>query len=281
MSLWYSIIDFLFPFEWAQYDFMKNALLGVLLVTPMFGILGTMVVNNKMSFFSDALGHSALTGIAVGVMFGINNTLVSMLAFSILLTIAIINVKNAKTASVDTLIGVFSSSAVALGIVILSYNGGFNKYSAYLIGDLLSISNNDIFMLIISFIAVLLIWFTCFNKFLLVSINHTFARSRGVNVKFYEYIFTILVAIIVTISIQWVGILVISSMMILPAASARNISNNIRQYHIYSISIAVISGILGLFLSYHFGCATGATIVLISSVFFALTYFISLRKVTA
>lgn len=281
MSLWYSIIDFLFPFEWAQYDFMKNALLGVLLVTPMFGILGTMVVNNKMSFFSDALGHSALTGIAVGVMFGINNTLVSMLAFSILLTIAIINVKNAKTASVDTIIGVFSSSAVALGIVILSYNGGFNKYSAYLIGDLLSISNNDIFMLIISFIAVLLIWFTCFNKFLLVSINHTFARSRGVNVKFYEYIFTILVAIIVTISIQWVGILVISSMMILPAASARNISNNIRQYHIYSISIAVISGILGLFLSYHFGCATGATIVLISSVFFALTYFISLREVTA
>lgn len=281
MSLWYSIIDFLFPFEWAQYDFMKNALLGVLLVTPMFGILGTMVVNNKMSFFSDALGHSALTGIAVGVMFGINNTLVSMLAFSILLTIAIINVKNAKTASVDTIIGVFSSSAVALGIVILSYNGGFNKYSAYLIGDLLSISNNDIFMLIISFIAVLLIWFTCFNKFLLVSINHTFARSRGVNVKFYEYIFTILVAVIVTISIQWVGILVISSMMILPAASARNISNNIRQYHIYSISIAVISGILGLFLSYHFGCATGATIVLISSVFFALTYFISLRKVTA
>lgn len=281
MSLWYSIIDFLFPFEWAQYDFMKNALLGVLLVTPMFGILGTMVVNNKMAFFSDALGHSALTGIAVGVMFGVNNTLISMLAFSILLTIAIINVKNAKTASVDTIIGVFSSSAVALGIVILSYNGGFNKYSVYLIGDLLSISNNDIFMLIISFIAVLLIWFTCFNKFLLVSINHTFARSRGVNVKFYEYIFTILVAIIVTISIQWVGILVISSMMILPAASARNISNNIRQYHIYSISIAVISGILGLFLSYHFGCATGATIVLISSLFFTITYFISLRKVIA
>ena len=278
MSVWYDIINFLFPFQWAQYDFMKNALLGVLLVTPMFGILGTMVVNNKMAFFSDALGHSALTGIAVGVMLGIDNTLIAMLGFSILLTIAIINVKNAKTASVDTIIGVFSSSAVALGIVILSYKGGFNKYSAYLIGDLLSISSEDILMLIISFVVVLLIWFTCFNKFLLVSINHTFARSRGVNVKFYEYVFTILVAVIVTISIRWVGILVISSMMILPAASARNIANNIRQYHIYSISIAMISGILGLFLSYHFGCATGATIVLISSLFFAFTYFLSIRK---
>ena len=281
MSLWYNIVDFLFPFEWAQYNFMKNALLGVLLVTPMFGILGTMVVNNKMSFFSDALGHSALTGIAVGVMFGVDNTLVSMLAFSILLTIAIINVKNTKTSSVDTIIGVFSTSAVALGIVILSYNGGFNKYSSYLIGDLLSISSSDIFMLIISFIVVLLIWFTCFNKFLLVSINQTFARSRGVNIKFYEYVFTILIAVVVTISIQWVGILVISSMMILPAASARNIANNIRQYHIYSVLIAVISGILGLFISYQFGCATGATIVLISSLFFAITYFISLRKAVA
>ena len=281
MSLWYNIVDFLFPFEWAQYNFMKNALLGVLLVTPMFGILGTMVVNNKMSFFSDALGHSALTGIAVGVMFGVDNTLVSMLAFSILLTIAIINVKNTKTSSVDTIIGVFSSSAVALGIVILSYNGGFNKYSSYLIGDLLSISSSDIFMLIISFIVVLLIWFTCFNKFLLVSINQTFARSRGVNIKFYEYVFTILIAVVVTISIQWVGILVISSMMVLPAASARNIANNIRQYHIYSVLIAVISGILGLFISYQFGCATGATIVLISSLFFAITYFISLRKAVA
>ena len=278
MSVWYDIINFLFPFQWAQYDFMKNALLGVLLVTPMFGILGTMVVNNKMAFFSDALGHSALTGIAVGVMLGIDNTLISMLGFSILLTIAIINVKNAKTASVDTIIGVFSSSAVALGIVILSYNGGFNKYSVYLIGDLLSISSGDILMLIISFVVVLIIWFTCFNKFLLVSINNTFARSRGINVKFYEYVFTILVAIIVTISIRWVGILVISSMMILPTASARNIANNIRQYHIYSISIAMISGILGLFLSYHFGCATGATIVLISSLFFAFTYFLSIRK---
>ena len=278
MSVWYDIINFLFPFQWAQYDFMKNALLGVLLVTPMFGILGTMEVNNKMAFFSDALGHSALTGIAVGVMLGIDNTLISMLGFSILLTIAIINVKNAKTASVDTIIGVFSSSAVALGIVILSYNGGFNKYSVYLIGDLLSISSGDILMLIISFVVVLIIWFTCFNKFLLVSINNTFARSRGINVKFYEYVFTILVAIIVTISIRWVGILVISSMMILPAASARNIANNIRQYHIFSISIAMISGILGLFLSYHFGCATGATIVLISSLFFAFTYFLSIRK---
>ncbi len=276
MEVWYDIINLLFPFEWAKYDFMKNALLGILLVTPMFGILGTMVVNNKMSFFSDALGHSALTGIAIGVVLGINNPLISMIGFSIILSIIILKVKEAQTSSLDTIIGVFSSSAVALGIVILSYNGGFNKYSIYLIGDLLSINSNDIFILLVSLVAVIIVWTVCFNKLLLISINNTFARSRGINVKFYEYIFTILVAIIVTISIRWVGILVISSMMILPAAAARNISINIRQYHIYSVLIAITSGIVGLFLSYEFGFATGATVVLISTMFFIFTYIINL-----
>lgn len=264
--------------DWMQYDFMKNALIGVMLVTPMFGILGTMVVNNKMAFFSDALGHSALTGIAVGVLFGINNPLISMLGFSIILSIAILKVKDINTSSMDTIIGVFSSTAVALGIVILSFNGGFNKYSVYLIGDLLSIGKNDLIMLMISFVVVIIVWATCFNKFLLVSVNHSFARSRGVKVKFYEYLFTLLVAIVVTISIQWVGILVISAMIILPAAAARNISRNMRQYHIYSILIAVISGTVGLALSYIYGCATGATIVLISAVFFMLTYMLGYKR---
>ena len=266
-------------FEWLQYDFMKNALLGVLLVTPMFGLLGTMVVNNKMAFFSDALGHSALTGIAVGVMLGIDNHLFSMLGFALLLSIAILKVKNINTASMDTIIGVFSSASVAIGIVILSFNGGFNKYSIYLIGDLLSIGKTDIIMLGLLFIIVIGIWLICFNKFLIVSVNNSFARSRGINVKLYELLFTILVAVVVTVSIQWVGILVISSMIILPPAAARNISVNMKEYHIYSLLIAIISGISGLILSYIYGCATGATIVLISAVFFLFTYIISYRRI--
>jgi zinc transport system permease protein len=277
MSLWYNIVDFLLPFEWAHYVFMKNALLGVLLVTPMFGLLGTMVVNNKMAFFADALGHSALTGIAIGVILGISNPIWSMLAFSLMLAVVIIKVKNVNTSSTDTIIGVFASSAVALGVVILSFRGGFTKYSVYLIGDLLSISTIDLMILPIIFIIVIIIWTVAFNKLLLVSINQLLARSRGINVGFYEYLFTITVAVIVTISIQWVGVLIISSMLVLPAAAARNISNNIRQYHIYSIVIALISGLAGLILSYFLGSASGATMVLVSSLFFGITFFIKLK----
>lgn len=283
MHLWYSLVDLLLPFDWMQYAFMKNALLGILLVTPIFGLLGTMIVNNKMAFFSDSLGHSALTGIAIGVIFGNMFPLLdikpiwSMLVFSILITIAILVVKEANTASTDTIIGVFSSAAVALGLVILTRNGGFNKYSGYLIGDFLSISPADLLTLGIVFVLVIALWVVIFNKLLLSSMNPSLARSRGIRVKRYEYLFAIIMAFIVTISIQWVGILIISSLLIIPAASSRNIARNMRQYHIYSVLIALISGLAGLILSYFWGTATGATIVLITSGFFALTFVMKLR----
>ncbi|WP_199242510.1 metal ABC transporter permease [Desulfosporosinus fructosivorans] len=283
MHLWYSLVDLLLPFGWLQHAFMKNALLGVLLVTPIFGLLGTMIVNNRMAFFSDSLGHSALTGIAIGVIIGNAFPLLnidpiwSMLFFSVLITFAILVVKEANTASTDTIIGVFSSTAVALGIVILSHNGGFSKYSVYLIGDLLSISPSDLLTLGIVFLSVIVLWIVIFNKLLLASMNPSLARSRGINVRLYEYLFALIMAVIVTISIQWVGILIISSLLILPAASSRNIAKNMRQYHVYSVLIALISGVSGLILSYYWGTATGATIVLISSAFFAVTLIMKLR----
>lgn len=277
MHFWYSLVDLLLPFSWVQHEFMKNALLGVLLVTPIFGLLGTMIVNNKMAFFSDSLGHSALTGIAIGVLLGIQNPIWSMLFFSVLITIAILVVKEANTASTDTIIGVFSSTAMALGIVILSRNGGFTKYSVYLIGDLLSINPTDLLTLGIVFVLVIALWIVIFNRLLLASMNPSLARSRGINVRLYEYLFTMIMAVIVTISIQWVGILIISSLLILPAAASRNIAKNMRQYHVYSVSIALISGVSGLILSYFWGTATGATIVLMSSAFFAVTFVIKLK----
>jgi zinc transport system permease protein len=257
---------------------MQNALLAVLLVTPLFGILGTMVVNNKMAFFSDALGHSALTGIAIGVILGMPDPLWAMLAFSILLALGISIVKASTTSSPDTIIGVFSATAVALGIVILSRAGGFTKYSRFLIGDLLSITPNELLMLVFLVLGVLAFWGLLFNQLLLVSINSSLARSRGSNVRLLEILFSIIMAVIVTISIQWVGLLIINSLLILPAASARNISRNMMQYHFFSVSIALLSGLAGLLLSYYWGTATGATIVLCAAAFFLLTLLVKFRS---
>lgn len=268
----YQFIDAILPFDWVSHIFMKNALLGIILITPIFGLMGTIVVSNRMAFFSDALGHSALTGIALGVIINLGQPVWSMILFSIILTLAIIAVRKANTASTDTIIGVFSSTAVALGIVLLSLRGGFTKYSVYLIGDLLSINSTDLLMLVISFVVVIALWFLIFNKLLAVSFNPSLAKSRGLHSVFYDTLFMLIVAVIVTVSIQWVGVLIISSLLVLPAAASRNIARNTRQYNLFSVVIALISGLSGLILSYYWGTATGATIVLIAAVFFAVTF---------
>lgn len=271
MESWYFLIDKLLPFAWTHHIFMKNAILAVLLVGPMFGIMGTMVVNNKMAFFSDTIGHSALTGIAIGILLGFQDPLWIMVLFSIFLAIAISLLKHYTTASTDTVIGAVSATMVALGIVILSRGGGFAKFSRFLIGDLLSITPKEIYLLLFALAIIIILWTVMFNKFLLLSVNTTLARSRGIPVRLVETLFCIVVAVIVTISIQWVGILVINSFLILPAAAARNVSINMRNYHTISVAITVFSGIIGLLLSYYWSTATGATIALVAALFYLVT----------
>ncbi len=276
MDLIYSLMETLLPFSWVQFSFMKNALLAIIMIAPLFGLVGTMIVNNNMSFFSDALGHSALTGIAIGVMLGIDNYIISMMAFAAIFALGISMITQSGISSSDTIIGVFSSSGVALGIVILSMNGGFARYSNYLVGDILSITRNEIKVLAIVLLIVIVIWILSFNKLMLSSLNTDLALSKGINVRYYKNIFVLLIALIVTVSIKWVGMLIINSLLVLPAASARNIANNMRAYHIYSVLISLFSGVSGLILSYYIGTAAGATIVLISSVIFFITLFINL-----
>ena len=132
---WYKLLGIL-PFSWAHYNFMNNALLAVLLVTPLFALLGTMVVSNRMVFFTDVLGHSALTGIAIGVLLGFHDPTFPMIAVAVVLAVGINLLKNATRASMDTVLGVLFAFIVALGIVILSRQGGFVKYTSYLIGDI-------------------------------------------------------------------------------------------------------------------------------------------------
>ncbi len=272
MDLIYKIMETVLPFSFMQFDFMKNALLAVLLLTPLFGMLGTMAVNNKMAFFSDALGHSALTGIAIGVVLGIGNPIVCMVIFGILFGLGIRKVKSSAKASSDTVISVFSSASIAIGIVILSQNGGFAKFSSYLIGDILTVSPSYVKILAVVLIATYIVWYFLFNKLLLTSINPSLSASRGIKNAVVENIFVVLLATVVMLSITQVGILTINSLLILPAASARNIASNSRQYHISATIIAMVCGVLGLILSFYMNTSAGASMVILLAVVYFATY---------
>ena len=272
-------------FSWLQYDFMKYAFLAILIIAPLFGLMGTMVVNRKMAFFSDALGHSALTGIAVGVVFGVENTDISMVVFAIVFALLLNQISSRIAASTDTVISVFSSCSIALGLAILSKGGNFSKYSSILVGDILSITKEEILYLVLIFIVTVLFWVFGFNRLLSVSLNRTLAGSRytsakrkSLSISWIENLFAVLTALIVMVSIKWVGILIINALLILPAASSRNISENMREYHLFSLIFSLFSSVLGLVVSYYVNVATGPSIVIIASLIYFTTYFWSRKN---
>ena len=271
MELIYSVLDTLLPFAWMEYTFMKNALLAILLMTPLFGLLSTMVVSSRMAFFSDSLGHGAFTGIAVGALVGIFAPLTSLSLFSVLFALLITYIKHRTAASADTVIGVFSSTAIAVGLMMMSHGGGFSKFSPLLIGDILSITPADLAGLLAVDALVFLGWVMLFNRLLLLSVNPSLARSRGICVFGIESLFAALLAVVVAVSIQWVGILIINALLVLPGAGARNIARSVKEYHLVSVMIAFVSGLVGLFSAYYLGIAAGAAIVAAAAVMFFLS----------
>ena len=275
MGFFYSLLEWL-PFSWAQPGgmyFMKNALWAILIIAPLFGILSTMVVTSRMSFFSDALGHSAFTGIAVGAVCGLANPLPVAIACSVVFALLFTLVEQRSSFSSDTIIGVFSATAVALGIFVSTMNGGsFSRFNALLIGDILSVTPNQLLLLALVLLAVLLLWFFSLNQMMLSSVHPVLAKSRSVNVFWQRALFSAAIAIVVTVSMTWIGLMVINSLLVLPAAAARNLSRNLRQYHLFSLLFALVAGLAGLFTSYYVGASTGAAITLYLALFFAVGF---------
>ena len=278
MNLWYSLLDWL-PLPWLTLDFMKNALLAVLIMGPLFGLLSTMVVTGRMSFFSDALGHSGFTGIAIGVLCGAASPTWFAVALAVAFALLFSYVKSRTNQAAETVISVFSSTAVALGIFIATMNGSsFTKFNKYLIGDILSVTPGEIGLLAAVLLAVIVLWIFASNRLVLTAVHPQLASSRGIPVRGYETLFTVSIAVVVTLAMSWVGLMVINSLLVLPAAAARNVARNLREYHLFSVVQALIAGVAGLVTSYYLGSSTGAVISLYLAVFFAVTFLFRKRR---
>lgn len=278
MNLWYSLLDWL-PLPWLTLDFMKNALLAVLIMGPLFGLLSTMVVTGRMSFFSDALGHSGFTGIAIGVLCGAASPTWFAVALAVAFALLFSYVKSRTSQAAETIISVFSSTAVALGIFIATMNGSsFTKFNQYLIGDILSVTPGEIGLLALVLLGVVLLWIFACNRLVLTAAHPQLASSRGIPVRGFETLFTVSIAVVVTLAMSWVGLMVINSLLVLPAAAARNMARNLREYHLFSVVLALLSGIAGLVTSYYLGSSTGAVISLYLAVCFAVTFLFRKRR---
>ena len=278
MNVWYAVLDLL-PFQWLSMNFMKNALLAVLIMGPLFGILSTKIVTGKMSFFSDALGHSGFTGIAIGVLCGSAFPIAWAVVLAVAFALLFSYVRGKTSHASETIISVFSSTAVALGIFIATMNGSsFTKFNTYLIGDILSVTPGEIGLLALVLLLVAVLWALASNRLVLTAVHPQLASSRGIPVRGYETLFTVSIAVVVTLAMSWVGLMVINSLLVLPAAASRNIARNIREYHLFSILGALLAGLLGLVTSYYLGSSTGAVISLYLALYFAVTFCFRKRR---
>ncbi|MBQ8683773.1 MAG: metal ABC transporter permease [Clostridia bacterium] len=264
-------------FSWWQYEFMRVALGAVVLLVPLLALLGTLVVNNRMSFFSDALGHSALTGVAIGVVAGVSDYRWVMLVFAVVFALLMNRIRRSRLASTDTVIGVFSSVGVALGLTLLSRNGNLANYQSLLVGDVLSITRGELWLLAVALMGTVAVWLVCFNGFHAVSVSPSIARSKGIPVGLMDNLFVVLVAVVVMLAIRWVGLLLINAMLILPAAASRNVARSMRSFHVLAVVFGLFAGVLGLTLSYYNGVATGPTIILVLAAVFFGTFLLRKR----
>jgi zinc transport system permease protein len=267
----FSAMDALLPFSFTEPAFMKRALLALMLIAPAAAAVGVPLVQFRMAFFSDAIGHSAFTGVALGVLLGVDPTW-TMAAFGALVAVAIVLVKGRTDLSTDTVIGVFFSTAIALGIAIISREKGLTRnLQSFLYGDPLSVSDAEIAWMAALLLLVTAYLLLAYNKILLLGVHEGFARTKGVPVRAVEVSFAVVTALVVTTAIRTVGILLVTALLVIPAAAARNIAREAASAFHVSVAIALFSGFSGLVASYYLDTATGATVVLAAAACFALT----------
>jgi zinc transport system permease protein len=278
LSLLYSLMGHLLPLSFAEPEFMKRAILAVFFVAPAAAAVGVPLVQFRMAFFSDAIGHSAFTGVALGVLTGIH-PLLTMVAFGLFVAWAITQVKGRTGLSPDTVIGVFFSTVVALGIAVISARKGLTRnLQSYLYGDLLAISGAEVLWMGALSAGVAVYLFLTFNRILLLGVNEGFARSLGVKGRALETSFALVVALVVTTAIRAVGILLVTALLVVPAAAARNVARGAGSAFWIATAISLVSGLAGIAASYYLDTATGATIVLFAAAFFALTAILRLVR---
>jgi zinc transport system permease protein len=271
------------PFEWAQFGFTLNALIECFLLAPLCAAMGVPIVNFRLAFFSDAISHSAFTGVAIGFL--LNELLsrwgqgfdprLTLIGFGLLVALGIALVRRKTDLSTDTVVGVFFSMIVALGLAIVTARGTRTAdFQRYLYGDILTLDAADLAMTVLLALAVLLSMLFAFTPLTLIGLNAELAQSHGVSVRRYDYLFSVLLALVVTVSIRTAGILLVTGMLLVPAATARNLARSAGGMFRWSVALGLCSGIGGTLLSFSKpfeNVSTGAVIVLTAGVLFGLS----------
>jgi zinc transport system permease protein len=261
-----------------KYGFVINSLLCACIIGPVLGALGTVVVVKRMAFFSNAVGSAAITGVALGILFGepVSAPYISLIAFALLFAILLNFARGRTDMSQDALIAVFLAASIAVGSALMfSVTRKINIHilDSFLFGSILTASYSDITLLAITGAVALAAGGWYFNRFLLTGLNSDLAAVRGVKVNVANYLFVVIIALVTVASIKIVGAILVEALLIIPAASARNIARSLRSFVVWSVVFGSAAALAGIVLPVHYNISipSGAAIIIMATVIFVVT----------
>jgi ABC-type Mn2+/Zn2+ transport system permease subunit len=260
-----------------QYPFMQRALAAGLVIGLLCAVVGVYVTLRSMSFFSDAISHSALAGIALGVLLGVDPVLAAVV-FCVVVAMGITFLTLQTELTSDTVIGVFFSGSMALGVLLIGMQKGYQTdLLTYLFGDVLAVTPLDVGLSFGLAVLVLGVVFSRSTLLLKIAFNRDLAAVEGVRVRTWDYVFMALLALTVAVSVKIVGIVLVSALIIVPAAAARNIAPDFRRLMGLSVAFGVIGAVLGLVASFYLDTASGPTMVVVVVLIFVITLLLRRR----
>lgn len=257
--------------DFLQYPFLQRALVVGVLIGISTSLIGVFVTLRRMSFFSDAISHSALVGIALGLLLDID-PFIAAVAFVVCVALSMGVVTERTKLNTDTVIGVFFSSSVAIGVLIIGALRGYRAdLFAYLFGDILAVSVRDVWLAGILAVIVSAVMLVKSKAWIRLALNEDMAQVDGLRVRAYNYFFLVLIALTVAIALKVVGIILVSALIIIPAAAAKGFARNFRQLVVYAVLISAVSTVFGLLISFYVNSSSGPTIVLFSTACFIIS----------
>lgn len=272
-------VSYLIPLDCMEPFFMRRALLGLLLIAPLAALSGIHVVNSRMAFFSDAIGHSAFAGAAIGLVLGISMDL-TMPALALAVGLLIIYLKRGSRLSSDTAIGIIFSAVVAFGLAVVSRNRETAQdVNMFLFGDILTIGDAEIVALSFLLLAFAAFQIFAWNRMLNMAVNPGIASVHRIPVRVIQYVFAALLSLVVIFCVRAVGVLLVTAILIVPAAAARNFARSMRGVFWCSLAISIVSCIAGLVFSAQesIRIPAGSAVVLCSCAIFAVSFLLSFR----
>jgi zinc transport system permease protein len=259
--------------------FVIRALLAALFLGPLCALLGVFVTARRMAFFSDTISHAALAGVAVGLWLGLSNPTAPMVVFCLLVAVALVWLKERTELVTDTLMAILLSGSVALGVIILSrlrnYRGELNRY---LFGDILAVGPSDVWSAL--FLAVIIgagvLW--GLTPLTLLTAHEDLAHVCGVRSRRWNYAFVLVLTLTVALAIRLLGIILVTSLLVIPPAAARNLSRTLREQILISLVAGLAASLGGVLLSYPLDVPTGPAIVMVSILIFIVSLAAGFRR---